>query len=61
MQTYSIEVDVSFLNEHITTWVNVQAQSKEEATQKALKMVNDSLDIRAGKPLEVDNSDQAAK
>ncbi len=55
MQKYSIEVDVSFLNERITTWVDIQAHTKEEAVNKALQMVNDSLDIKAGLPLKTED------
>lgn len=48
---WNIEVDVSFLNENERTWVEVEANNKEEAIKKAYELVIASLDIKVGSPL----------
>ena len=48
---WSIEVDVCFLDENEQTWVEVEADNKEEAIKKAYEKVISSLDVRVGSPL----------
>jgi len=46
---YSVEVDISFCDVNITEYIEVEANSKEEAYSNALEKVSSSLDIRIEK------------
>jgi len=56
MATYSVEVEVSWVGNCEVTYIIVEANSQTEAHQKALKMVNDTLDVRAEvRPLKMED------
>jgi len=52
-KTYTVEVDINIGKEVLTTYIEVKAESTEEAYQEAVKTVNTTLDIRIEKkPIE---------
>jgi len=60
MKTYSVEVEVSWIGNTEVTYIIVEANNQTEAHQKALQMVNRTLDVRAEvRPLELDDITEA--
>ena len=56
MATYSVEVEISWIGNTEVTYIIVEANSQTEAHQKALQMVNNTLDVRAEvRPIKMDD------
>jgi len=60
MATYSVEVEISWIGNTEITYIIVEADNQTEAHNKALHMVNNTLDVRAEvRPLKLDDISEA--
>jgi len=56
MKTFSVEISIVIGDEHLSTYLSIKAETKEEAYKKAVILVNTTIDIRIEKnPIEINN------